>query len=70
MKKKQEKNKVVETQPSKKVLAFFVIMFPSLLIVSMGMLSIASKVWWVLLGLFVYQSIVLKQFLDSYYEEE
>ena len=50
----------------KKVLAFFLIMVPTILIVAMGMIN-PEQTWWVMIGLMVFQSIILKQFLDNYY---
>jgi len=58
---KDQKAKPVD----RKVFSFFMIMFPSVLVVAIAML--APLLWWAEIGLVVYQSIVLKQFLDQYY---
>lgn len=44
----------------RKVLSFFLLLFPSLII------SLASSTW-VRLALLVYQAILLKQFVEDYY---
>ncbi len=61
--KTQEKKKPKETD--RKVLSFFLIMFPTVIIVSMGMLN---PIGWIMIVLAIYQSIMLKQFLDNYYD--
>jgi len=57
--------KVKQTKVDKKILTFFLIAFPTLLIIALGMLSNA---WWAQILLAFYQFILLKQFLDNYYE--
>lgn len=49
-----------------KVLTFFLLAFPTLLIIALAQL--APGTWWALLLLAIYQFIMLKQFLDRYYE--
>ena len=51
----------------KKILTFFLIAFPTILIIALGMLSPATT-WWAQIFLAFYQFILLKQFLDNYYE--
>lgn len=51
----------------KKVFSFFVLAFPTILIVIFSML--APKLWWANIFLAIYQFILLKQFLDNYYKE-
>ena len=51
----------------KKVLGFFVLAFPTILIVIFSML--APGLWWANIFLAIYQFIMLKQFLDNYYQE-
>jgi len=55
-----------EQKVDKKILTFFLIGFPTLLIIAMAML--APNTWWAQILLAVYQFILLKQFLDNYYE--
>ena len=62
-KKQEEKPKEVD----KKVFSFFVLAFPTILIVIFSLL--APKLWWANIILAVYQFIMLKQFLDNYYVE-
>lgn len=50
----------------KKMLTFFLIAFPTLLIIALSMLSSSS--WWAQILLAFYQFVLLKQFLDNYYE--
>ena len=50
----------------KKVLTFFLIAFPTLMIIAFGMLN--TNVWWAQIVLAFYQFILLKQFLDNYYD--
>jgi len=50
----------------KKILTFFLIAFPTLIIIALGMLN--PSVWWAQIILAFYQFILLKQFLDNYYE--
>ena len=52
----------------KKVLSFFLLMFPTIIIVAIGMLS--ASAWWVMVALAFYQAIMLKQFLDTYYDSD
>lgn len=58
-----EKRKV---RVDKKILSFFIIAFPTLLIVALGMLN--PSAWWAQILLALFQFILLKQFLDDYYE--
>ncbi len=48
-----------------KVLTFFLIAFPTLLIIGLGMLH--DNTWWAQILLAVYQFILLKRYLDNYY---
>jgi len=50
----------------KKILTFFLISFPTLIIIALGMLS--PTAWWAQILMAFYQFILLKQFLDNYYE--
>ena len=50
----------------KKILTFFLIAFPTLLIIALGMLTPSG--WWAQVLLAFYQFVLLKQFLDNYYE--
>jgi hypothetical protein len=50
----------------KKMLTFFLIAFPTLLVIALGMLSPDS--WWAQILLAFYQFILLKKFLDTHYE--
>ena len=59
---KREPQKKVD----KKILTFFLIAFPTLLIIALGMLT--TDGWWAQILLAFYQFILLKQFLDNYYE--
>lgn len=49
-----------------KVLTFFLLAFPTLLIIMMAQL--APQTWWAWTLIAVYQFVMLKQFLDKYYE--
>jgi len=62
-KNKKERPKEVD----KKVFSFFVLAFPTILIVIFGMLI--PSMWWANVFLAIYQFIMLKQFLDNYYQE-
>lgn len=48
-----------------KVLSFFLLGFPTVLIIALGML--APSVWWASILIAIYQFIMLKQFLDKHY---
>jgi len=61
MKKQKEIKKV-----DKKMLTFFLIAFPTILVIALGMLSAGT--WWAQILLAFYQFVLLKQFLDNYYE--
>ncbi len=61
-----DKSTKLPEKVDKKILTFFLIAFPTLLIIAMGML--APDTWWVQIILALYQFILLKQFLDNYYE--
>jgi len=50
----------------KKMLTFFLIAFPTLLIIALSMLT--HNGWWAQILLAFYQFVLLKQFLDNYYE--
>lgn len=60
--KKGERPKEVD----KKVFSFFVLAFPTILIVIFSMLD--PNLWWANIFLAIYQFIMLKQFLDNYYQ--
>jgi hypothetical protein len=51
----------------KKMLTFFLIAFPTLLIVALAQLEPGT--WWAQILLAFFQFTLLKQFLDNYYEE-
>jgi len=51
---------------NKKVLTFFMIAFPTLMIVSLSYLS--PSAWWAQILLAIYQFIILQQFVENYYE--
>lgn len=50
----------------KKILSFFLLAFPVVVIIAMAMVS--PDVWYAMIALAIYQFIMLKQFLDNYYE--
>ena len=50
----------------KKMLTFFLIAFPTLMVIALGMLN--QGTWWAQVILAFYQFVLLKQFLDTYYE--
>ena len=50
-----------------KVLTFFLLAFPTLLIVALAQLA-PGDTWWALILIAIYQFILLKQFLDRYCE--
>ena len=54
------------TKVDKKALTFFLIAFPTLLVIALGMLTPGT--WWAQILLAFYQFVLLKQFLDNYYE--
>jgi hypothetical protein len=51
----------------KKMLTFFLIAFPTLLIVALAQLEPGT--WWAQILLAVFQFVMLKNVLDNYYEE-
>ena len=59
MKKKQR-------QVDPKVRTFFLLAFPTLLIIALAMLN--PDTWWAWILIAVYQFIYLKQFIDKYHE--
>ena len=50
----------------KKVFSFLQLTFPTVMIVGLAMLT--PEAWWALIVLAVYQMLLIKQFLDKYYE--
>lgn len=50
----------------KKILTFFLIAFPTLLIILLG--AWVKDSWFIQIALALYQFILLKQYLDNYYE--
>jgi len=60
------KKKVRKIPLNKKVLTFFMIAFPTVLIVAISYL--APEAWWAQILLAIYQFIILQQFVESYYE--
>ena len=54
-----------EKKVDKQVLSFFMIAFPTVLIIALFM--IVEDAWWVTILLAIYQFVLLKQFLDTYY---
>lgn len=64
-KQKKEPVKIDETE-RKKLFSFFMLSFPTFLIVLVGMLF--PEIWLAPLALAIYQFILLKQFLDDYYK--
>jgi len=50
----------------KKVFTFFVLAFPTILIVILGMIK--PELWWANILLAVFQFVMLKQVLDNYYK--
>lgn len=61
-------NKVqISKEERSKALSFLMLAFPTLLIIAIMMLT--PSAWWATLLLAIYQFIMLKQFLDKYYEE-
>ncbi len=63
---KEEKKEEEEKEVDKKVFSFFVLAFPTILIIIFSM--IAPSLWWANILLGLYQFIMLKQFLDNYYK--
>ena len=61
MKTKKESKKV-----DKKILTFFLIAFPTLLVIALGILYPGT--WLVQILIAFYQFVLLKQYLDNYYE--
>lgn len=59
--------KLKSKKVDKKILSFFLISFPTLLIIALGSL-IGENSWWAQLMLAIYQFILLKQYLDNYYD--
>jgi len=63
-------NKMVQDKKSKevdkKVFTFFVLAFPTILIVILGM--VVPELWWANILLAVFQFVMLKQVLDNYYK--
>ena len=51
----------------KKILSFFLIAFPTIIIILLSIIGGNSLIW-VDICLAIYQFILLKQFLDNYYE--
>ena len=60
------KKQIPKKPVDKKILTFFLIAFPTLIIIAVSMLI--NDGWWVQILLAIYQFILLKQFLDNYYE--
>jgi hypothetical protein len=58
--------KKIPQEVNKKVLTFFLIGFPTILIIALLMLI--PDTWWASILLAFYQFVLLKQFLDNYYE--
>ena len=59
-------DKLQKQEEKSKVLTFFILSFPTILIIALAML--APGTWWAWIVVAIYQFIVLKQFLDKYYE--
>ena len=59
--------KRIERRVDKKILTFFLIAFPTLLIIVLGLVS-GTGSWVAQIALAFYQFILLKQYLDNYYE--
>lgn len=55
-----------QVKTDKKIWSFFMIAFPTVLII--GIMMMTPSAWWVTIILAFYQFILLKQFLDTYYE--
>ena len=51
---------------NKKVLTFFMIAFPTVMIVAISMVT--PSAWWAQIFLAAYQFIILEQFVNNYYE--
>jgi len=62
----KETEEVVEKEVDKKVFSFFVLAFPTILIVIFSMLT--PSLWWANILLALFQFIILNQFLDNYYK--
>jgi len=54
-------------QVDRKVLTFFILAFPTLLIILMGLLLGSESSWIIQILLAFFQFVLLKQFLDNYY---
>lgn len=59
-------NKETNKEINRGVLSFFMLAFPTVLIVCLSMLT--EKSWWIQILLAIFQFIMLKHFIDSYYE--
>jgi len=64
----KNKNKKENKKADRKVLTFFLLAFPTLLIIAMG--SFFPDSWLIQILLAFYQFILLKQVLDDYYGHE
>ena len=62
MKEKKEKVPL-----DKGVLSFFLLSFPTFLIILVGMME-GTYYWLIQIALAIYQLVTLKQFIDSYYD--
>jgi len=61
------KEKKEKAPLDKSVLSFFLIAFPTIIIVLVGI--IGGKFYWAIqIILAIYQLVILKQFIDSYYD--
>lgn len=70
MKSKTNLKSVKARKPDKKVFSFFILAFPTILIVILATL-LPAELWWatfLYIVIAVYQFLMLKQFLDNYYE--
>jgi phosphatidylglycerophosphate synthase len=62
-----EQTRTKRKKADPKVLTFFLLGFPTLLIIALAMIS-PAETWWAWILLALYQFIMLKQFIDRYYE--
>lgn len=59
---------ITKKEVDRKVFTFFILAIPTALIIMLSNL-IGEKTWWAQILLAAYQFILLKQFLDSFYED-
>lgn len=61
------KKKIVRKKPDPRVRTFFILAFPTVMIIALAMI-VPEETWWAWILLAVWQFIMLKNFVDSYHE--